>query len=55
MHQLDNIIPAQLRCAGFAASRALNAEATAADYDYTCPMHPEVTGKQGDKCPKCGM
>jgi len=22
---------------------------------YTCSMHPEVTGKQGDKCPKCGM
>ena len=22
---------------------------------YACPMHPEVTGKQGDKCSKCGM
>ena len=22
---------------------------------YACPMHPEVTGKQGDECPKCGM
>ncbi|MFA4869947.1 MAG: heavy metal-binding domain-containing protein [Pedobacter sp.] len=22
---------------------------------YACPMHPEVTGKQGEKCPKCGM
>lgn len=22
---------------------------------YTCPMHPEVTGKQGEKCSKCGM
>lgn len=22
---------------------------------FACPMHPEVTGKQGDKCPKCGM
>lgn len=22
---------------------------------YTCPMHPEVTGKDGDKCSKCGM
>ncbi|WP_270090763.1 heavy metal-binding domain-containing protein [Sphingobacterium sp. SYP-B4668] len=22
---------------------------------YACPMHPEVTGIQGDKCPKCGM
>ncbi len=22
---------------------------------YSCPMHPEVTGKAGDKCPKCKM
>lgn len=22
---------------------------------YICPMHPEVTGKQGDNCTKCGM
>lgn len=22
---------------------------------YACPMHPEVTGKAGDICPKCGM
>jgi hypothetical protein len=22
---------------------------------YACPMHPEVTGNKGDKCPKCGM
>ncbi|QSX29954.1 heavy metal-binding domain-containing protein [Shewanella cyperi] len=22
---------------------------------YACPMHPEVTGKAGDTCPKCGM
>jgi hypothetical protein len=25
------------------------------DRIYACPMHPEVTGKQGDKCPTCGM
>jgi len=23
--------------------------------EYTCPMHPEVRGKAGDHCPKCGM
>jgi len=23
--------------------------------NYGCPMHPEVTGKEGDTCPKCGM
>jgi len=22
---------------------------------YACPMHPEATGKEGDKCSKCGM
>ena len=22
---------------------------------YACPMHPEITGKEGDKCSKCGM
>lgn len=22
---------------------------------YACPMHPEVTGKKDEKCPKCGM
>jgi uncharacterized protein with PIN domain len=22
---------------------------------YACPMHPNTTGKKGDKCPTCGM
>lgn len=22
---------------------------------FACPMHPEITGKAGDKCSKCGM
>jgi len=22
---------------------------------YTCPMHSEITGKKGNKCPECGM
>lgn len=22
---------------------------------YACPMHPEITGKDGKKCSKCGM
>lgn len=25
------------------------------DEVYACPMHPEVTGKAGESCPKCGM
>ena len=24
-------------------------------HTFACPMHPEVIGKEGDKCPKCGM
>lgn len=24
-------------------------------HTYACPMHPEVTGKEGDTCSKCGM
>jgi Heavy metal binding domain len=26
-----------------------------AQTNYACPKHPEVTGNEGDKCPKCGM
>ncbi len=25
------------------------------NHTFSCPMHPEVTGKEGDMCPKCGM
>ncbi len=33
------------------------AATTAADPNavYACPMHPDVTGKAGDQCSKCGM
>ena len=30
-------------------------EADSTATTYACPMHPEVTGKEGDKCSKCGM
>lgn len=30
-------------------------ESTPAEQLYSCKMHPEVTGKKGDKCPKCEM
>ena len=29
--------------------------APAAAVVYACSMHPEITGKKGDKCSKCGM
>lgn len=25
------------------------------DAEYSCPMHPEITGKKGDVCKECGM
>ena len=25
------------------------------EHTFACPMHPEVTGKEGEDCPKCGM
>lgn len=28
---------------------------TTAEQMYACSMHPEVTGKKGEKCSKCGM
>jgi hypothetical protein len=32
-----------------------HAEGEQHDHIFACPMHSEVTGKEGDKCPKCGM
>ena len=26
-----------------------------AEVVYACPMHPDVTGKEGDTCNQCGM
>jgi hypothetical protein len=25
------------------------------EHTFACPMHPEVTGHEGENCPKCGM
>lgn len=35
------------------AKEATTSQAT--EQLYACSMHPEVTGKKGDKCSKCGM
>jgi hypothetical protein len=32
-----------------------NAKTDSTATAYVCSMHPEVTGKEGDKCSKCGM
>ncbi|WP_255078675.1 heavy metal-binding domain-containing protein [Lacihabitans sp. CCS-44] len=30
-------------------------ESTKVTQSYSCPMHPEITGKEGEKCSDCGM
>ena len=37
------------------ANSTNTAAAHSSDHIFACPMHPEVTGKEGDTCPKCGM
>ena len=34
---------------------AVKTDSTSNAQVFVCPMHPEVTGKEGDKCSKCGM
>ncbi len=36
-------------------TEAMDMAAHSGEHTYACPMHPEVTGKEGDLCPKCGM
>lgn len=45
--QLITVMPLQTTSA--------NSGPAAAEAIYACPMHPDVTGKAGDRCPKCGM
>lgn len=49
-----------LSCSDAASNKAESesTQSVAADghqHTYSCPMHPEVTGKEGDACSKCGM
>jgi len=37
------------------AASTQSAPAATAAAHFSCPMHPEITGKAGDKCPKCNM
>jgi hypothetical protein len=32
-----------------------NSTVHSSEHIFACQMHPEVIGKEGDKCPKCGM
>jgi hypothetical protein len=38
-----------------APSSSPHSVAQASETVYTCPMHPDITGKAGEDCPKCGM
>jgi hypothetical protein len=41
---------------GFVLFQACNTSKKAAvGSAYACPMHPEITGKKGDRCSKCQM
>ena len=50
-------------CGGGTTSETESTEQHDADHDhsemaeagFSCPMHLEITGKEGDKCSKCGM
>lgn len=55
MRLMKNFLIATVLSATLAACSSQKPGASSADATYACPMHPEVTGKQGDKCPKCGM
>lgn len=41
--------------ATMAAVDTMMAPMDSAAVAFACPMHPDVTGKDGDKCSKCGM
>lgn len=50
-HHADSVEIAKDTTAGTETNEVKN-EAVAL---YACPMHPEVQGKKGETCSKCGM
>ncbi len=57
-----NVITIFASCNNSGDSKTVTTDATkmemtheGGEHIYACPMHPEVTGKEGDTCPKCGM
>lgn len=51
------LLPILLLLGGFLLAPACKSSKNSGktDTSYTCPMHPEITGKKGDHCPKCHM
>lgn len=53
---LAGMLPLAIACNNSSADHDHTDSASATHtHTYSCPMHPEVTGKEGDTCPKCGM
>jgi hypothetical protein len=61
---MKNIILSSIACAFlFTACNQKNKQAEATNHEtakssselYACSMHPEITGKKGEACSKCGM
>lgn len=49
-------ISALSSCGGHQPKESTSTEQTAGTKgDYTCPMHPEISGDSTSTCPKCGM
>ena len=46
---------ADTTAAGMAAVDTMMAPMDTTTVAFACSMHPDVTGKDGDKCSKCGM
>lgn len=42
-------------CKNDSKGNASPVQTAEANVTYACPMHPDVTGKAGEKCSKCGM
>lgn len=55
MRLLKSIMIATMFSATIVSCGSQKTGGSTTDATYACPMHPEVTGKEGDKCSKCGM
>ncbi len=53
---LAGILPLAIACnSGESTPAKTDSTEAGHTHTYSCPMHPEVTGKEGESCPKCGM
>ena len=50
----SQIDPATTQSPAAAVADSSKVEAPVAEL-YACPMHPEIQGKKGEECSKCGM